>query len=305
MQAAWVRDLVADLRPKRRPARVLYAGAAFWLTSALIHLGVLGLDGWAWEGAVSFRKPLVFSLSFALLLVTVGWVLDRLPDRPRLAGAIAWTFLVSSSIEVGLIALQAWRGRASHFNAATDGDALIFAAMGAMAGVFSLCLVAVLVWWLVRPSGDRLVRLAVTAGLLVVMTGLGVGSWIIQLGTEYWETHMAVPDDVVYGAGGLAKFPHGVAFHGIQLFIVAAVLLRRSALAEVSRGRVLHLIVWSYVAIMVLASAQTITGNAPTDPTIWSAGLVLAVVGIVAGLARIGQAVLRTPRERAPSLTAA
>jgi hypothetical protein len=305
MLATLISDVVADLRPRRRPARVLYAGAAFWLTAALVHLGALALDGWAWSGAVSFRKPLVFSLSFGLLAATMGWILDRLPDRPRLAGTIAWTFLVSSSIEVGLIALQAWRGRASHFNAAEPGDELIFTVMGVMAGVFSLCLVALLVWWLVQPSGDRLVRLAVTAGLLVVMTGLGIGSWMIQLGTEYWETHMAAPDTVMYGAGGVAKFPHGVAFHGIQLFIVAAVLLRRCALAEVSRRRVLRLIVWSYATIMLFASAQTVTGHAPLDPTIWSAGIALAVVGIVAGFARTARALVHTDRDGIPSPTAA
>jgi hypothetical protein len=35
------------------------------------------------------------------------------PRPPRLAGTIAWTLLVSSTIEVGLITMQAWRGRAA------------------------------------------------------------------------------------------------------------------------------------------------------------------------------------------------
>lgn len=104
---ALARHLIQELRPMRRPARVLYLGAAFWMASALVHLVALGADGWAWSGAVSFRKPLIFSLSIALLMATMGWVLDRLPERPRLAGAIAWTFLVSSTVEVGLITVQA------------------------------------------------------------------------------------------------------------------------------------------------------------------------------------------------------
>ena len=99
MPATLVRNLAADLRPARRPARLLYAGAAAWLASGLVHLVVLAANGWAWSGAVSFRKPLTFSVSIALLLATIGWVLDRLPDRPRLAGTIAWTLLVSSTIE--------------------------------------------------------------------------------------------------------------------------------------------------------------------------------------------------------------
>jgi hypothetical protein len=300
MPATLVRDLVADLRPARRPARVLYAGAAFWLVSGLVHLGVLAADGWAWSGAVSFRKPLVFSISVGLLLATVGWVLDRLPDRPRLAGSLAWTLLVSSTVEVGLITMQAWRGRASHFNTLATGDALVFAAMGIMVAVMSLCLVAVLVWTLVEPPRDRLVRLAVLAGMALVVSGLGIGQWIVQLGNDFVETHRAVPDTVLYGRHGVAKFPHAVAFHGIQVFIVAAVALRRGALAEAAQRRTLRLVVWSYVAAMVLASAQTVTGHAPLDPSPWSLGLALALATMTAALVRIGRA-LPAGRDRSRS----
>jgi hypothetical protein len=290
MFATLARGLAADLRPTRRPARLLYAGAAAWLASGLAHLVVLAAGGWAWSGAVSFRKPLTFSVSIALLLATVGWVLDRLPDRPRLAGTIAWTLLVSSTVEVGLITMQAWRGRASHFNSLAAGDAAVFAAMGIMVGVMSLCLVAVLVWSLVRPPADRLVRIAVIGGLLLIMSGLGIGQWIVQLGNQFVEARGAVPDTVVYGERGVAKFPHAVAFHGIQAFIVAAVLLRRGALAEAARRRVLRLLVWSYAAVLLFASAQTVTGRAPLDPSVWSVGLVLALAAFAAGFVRIGRA---------------
>jgi hypothetical protein len=301
MPATLARTLVADLRPARRPARVLYAGAAFWLASGLVHLGVLAANGWAWSGAVSFRKPLVFSVSIGLLLATVGWVLDRLPDRPRLAGTLAWTLLGSSTLEVGLITMQAWRGRASHFNTLTSGDALIFAAMGILVGVMSLCLVAVLAWSLVRPPADRLVRLAVVGGMALVATGLGIGQWMVQLGNDFVEAHGAVPGTVLVGQHGVAKFPHAVAFHGIQLFILAAVLLRRADLAEATRRRVLRLIVWSYAAMLVLASAQTVTGRAPLDPSVWSLGLACALAAMAAGFARIGWAVLAPGRDRSRS----
>jgi hypothetical protein len=300
-----VRDLVADLRPIRRPARVLFTGAVAWLVVGLLHVGVLAADGWAWSGAVSFRKPLVFSVSIALLLAATGWVLDRLPDRPRLAGTIAWTLLVSSTVEVGLITLQAWRGRASHFNTFEAGDAATFTAMGVMVGVMSLCLVAVLVWSLVEPPGDRLVRIAVIGGLVLITSGLGIGQWIVQLGNDFVETRMAVPETVGYGERGVAKFPHAVAFHGIQAFIAAAVLLRHGTLAQAARRRVLRLVVWSYTAVLVFASAQTVMGHAPLDPTIWSAGLAASLVAIVVGFARIGQALGAADREQSPSTTLA
>ena len=308
MPATLVRNLIADLRPVRRPARVLYAGAAAWLVSGLVHLVVLAANGWAWSGAVSFRKPLTFSVSIALLLATIGWVLDRLPDRPRLAGTIAWTLLASSTVEVGLITMQAWRGRASHFNTLAAGDAVVFAAMGIMVAVMSLCLVAVLVWSLARPPRDRLVRLAVLGGLALIVTGLGLGQWVIELGNDFVETHRAVPDTVVYGQRGVAKFPHAVALHGIQLFVLAAVLARRSGLSEAARRRAVRLVAWSYAAVLVFACAQTISGNGPLDPTVWNAGLAASLAGIAAGFLGIGRALRATgaaTEEQFPSMTAA
>jgi hypothetical protein len=305
MPATLVRSLAADLRPTRRPARLLFAGAAAWLASGLVHLVVLAANGWAWSGAVSFRKPLTFSVSIALLLATIGWVLDRLPDRPRLAGTIAWALLVSSTIEVGLITMQAWRGRASHFNTQAAGDAAVFVAMAAMVAVMSLCLVTVLVWSLARPPRDRLARLAVIGGLVLIVLGLGFGQWIVELGNDFVEAHRAVPDTVVYGERGVAKFPHAVALHGIQLFILAAVLARRGHLAEATRRRAVRLVVWSYAAVLVFASAQTITGNAPLDPTVWSAGLAASLIGIAAGFLRIGLGLDGAHGEQSPSMTVA
>lgn len=282
-----IANIVSDLRPIRRPARVLYAGAGLFLLSAVVHLGALILDGWQWSGAVSFRKPLVFSLSVGLLLGTVGWVLDRLPDRPRLAATLAWSFLISSVIEVGLIAMQTWRGRASHFNVLSGGDAAVFAAMGAAVGVMSLCLIGVLVWSAIEKPSDGPIRLAVIGGLVLVAGGLGFGQWLIQLGNEFVTANQAVPDTVTYGEQGVAKFPHAVAFHGIQVFIVSAVLLGRSRLPTLGRRRLMRLIFWSYTGILVFASAQTLAGQAPLDVSIWSIGLAASLVGVGLGLTRI------------------
>lgn len=282
-----IATIISDLRPVRRSARVLYAGAVFWLLSAAVHLGAMALDDWQWSGAVSFRKPFVFSLSVGLLLATIGWVLDRLPDRPRLAGTLAWVFLIFSTIEVGLITMQTWRGRASHFNVFESGDAVVFAAMGASIGVMSLCLIGALVWSAIERPSDRLVRLAVIGGLALVATGLGIGQWIIELGNDFVAANQQVPDTVVYGEEGVAKFPHAVAFHGIQVFILSAVMLNRGRLPDPARRRLMRLVFWSYTAILVFASAQTVAGRAPLAASVWILGLVASVAGVGYGLVRI------------------
>lgn len=280
-------EIIDDLRPIRRPARVLYVGTAFWLFSAVIHLGVLALDGWQWSGPVSFRKPLVFSLSMGLLLATVGWVLDRLPDRPRLAGMLAWTFVISSSLEVGLITMQTWRGRASHFNVLEAGDALIFAAMGVTVGIMSLCLIGVLIWSIVERPADQLVRLAVIGGLALVMTGLGIGQWLVDLGNDYVAFNEEIPDTVLNGEEGVVKFPHAVAFHGIQVLILSAVMLNRGRYEASVRRRLMRLVFWSYTGVLVFATAQTIAGKAPVSLSLWGVGMALSLAGVLYGLARI------------------
>lgn len=291
-------DIVDDLRPIRRPAKILYFGAGFWLLSAAIHLGALALDGWQWSGSISFRKPLVFSLSIGLLLATVGWVLDRLPDRPRLAGTLAWILLVSSTIEVALIAMQTWRGRASHFNVAEAGDAMIFILMGVVIGVVSLCLVGVLVWSVIQRPSDPLVRLAVIGGLALVATGLGIGQWIVELGNDFVASNQVVPDTVTYGENGVVKFPHAIAFHGIQVFILSAVMLNRGRLGERVRRRLMHLVFWSYTAMLAFASAQTIAGQAPAELSLWSLGLAVSVAGVVYGLVRIVRGLVSASDDR-------
>src|SRR4029453_2686267 len=207
--------------------------------------------------------------------------------------------------EVSLITMQAWRGRASHFNTLAAADAAVFIAMAVMVVVMSLCLAAVVVWPLAPPPRDRLVRLAVIGGLVLIVTGLGFGQWIIELGNDFVETHRAVPDTVMYGERGVAKFPPAIALPGIQLFTLAAVLARRSALSEATRRRAVRLVVWSYAAVLVFASAQTITGNGPFDATVWGAGLAASLAGIVAGFLRIGRGLGASSAEQSPSMTVA
>jgi hypothetical protein len=112
----------------------------------------------------------------------------------------------------------------------------------------------------------------------------------------------------MYGQRGVAKFPHAVALHGLQLFVLAAVLARRSRLTEAARRRSVRLVVWSYAAVLVFASAQTITGNGPIDATVWGAGLAASLAGIAAGFLGIGRglgAAGAATAEQSPSMTAA
>jgi hypothetical protein len=295
--------VVERLRPRRGPSRLLGRFALFWLASALLHMGVWAVDGGAWSGAISWRKPIVFSLSIGLLLWAFGWLLDQLPHRRRLAWSLAAILAISSTAENGLIITQTWRGEASHFNTFEATNGAIFAAMGAMVAVMSVTIVAGFVWSLIERPSDPIVRSALYWGFALVIAGLGIGQWIISLGNAYVEQFSQVPSTVTYGDAGVVKFPHAIAFHGVQLFMVAAASLSATAGAHRQRARTLmRLVVASYLGVFAFSAVQTGSGRAPADVMAGtSALLVLSTAVLVAALGVIAWSTLRLTMRPLPA----
>ncbi len=285
-------DFISQLRLTKTSSRRLGVAGAILGVSALVHLIVLLVDGGTWEGAVSFRKPITFGISVGLLLWTCGWIMDRLPDRPRLERVLAVTLIASGLVEVALITVQAWRGVPSHFNVFTPGDSTVFSLMGASIGIFSIGLAVLFLWSILQRPSDGPTRLAVLAGMALVMTGLGIGPWIIELGMEMTERLGVVPDTVLAGAAGVAKFPHAMALHGIQLFIGVAIVGRSWGLSDGGRIRAMRLVVAGYSSLVAWAIVHTNAGRAPADLTGLETGLLVlgsALVVFAAGILIAGR----------------
>jgi len=278
-------SLRSELKLRKPASRWLGRAGAVFGTAAVVHIAVLLIQGGSWAGAVSFRKPITFSISFALLLWTCGWIFDRLPRRPRLEGMLATVLIGSGLIEVGLITMQAWRGVASHFNYATPGDAAIFNAMAVAVGVFSVGLAALAVWALIQRPIQPSTRLAVLAGMGLLMTGLGLGAWVIALGLEMVERLGAAPDTVLAGEAGVAKFPHAMALHGLQVFIGASVIARAIGLSARDQLRTTRLVVWGYTSLVAWSIVHTNAGRAPADLSGVESTLGLIGAALLAGAA--------------------
>jgi hypothetical protein len=278
-----MQSLLTALKPEKTASRRLGVAAMLLGVSAAVHLGVLVSTGGDWGGAVSFRKPITFGISVGLLLWTCGWVMDRLPSRKRMESVLAATLIGSGLIEVGLITVQAWRGVPSHFNFTTTTDSIIVSAMGASIAVFSLALVALTIWAVVRRPSDRSTRLAVLAGMALVITGLGLGQWVIGLGVEMAEQLGHAPETVLAGEAGVAKFPHAMALHGIQLFIGASVVARLGRLSERHRLNAVRMNVGGYLAIVAWSIVHTNAGRAPFDLSGVEGGLLLTGTALLVG----------------------
>jgi hypothetical protein len=189
---------------KYRSQHTLIIAAALLLTSALFHIAVWWLAGMpSLDGPVSWRKPITFGLSTGVLFLSLAWILGLLPDHPRRARQARW-FTVLLIAEVALIAMQQWRGVASHFNDATRFDAAVFSAMGVLIMIASGIIA---IWtWAVLTTPLATTR-AQAWGARIGMLMLNVGNLI---GGVMAATHTT---DI--------KPLHGLALHVIQALPVA------------------------------------------------------------------------------------
>lgn len=266
-------------------SRVLRVVGAALLLSGLLHLGVFWLDGSAWAGPISFRKPVLFGVSGGLMALSLAWVLDALKGRTR-RSAMLWSgFIV---VEVALITVQAWRRQWSHFNLATTLDLAIFSIMGAL--IIAAWLITL--WWtrlvLRSDAMEPSTRAAVLGGLALLHLASVFGVFMSVRGSMVVATGGPHPE--LFGAAGSMHLPHAIAIHGLQVMHAAWWLSRSSRLVSV---RALWSATVGVFFFFLGAVLQLVLGRAPVDLAPGSA--VLLALG-VAAFAPLGVALMRPPR---------
>ena len=282
-----MRDLVADLVRTGRfvPAtafqRFGYACGALLVLSGVVHGGVYLVDGGAWTGPLSWRKPTVFGLSFGITLLTVTWLLGFL--RPgRLAGwLVVGIFSIASLGEVFLISMQTWRGVPSHFNNTTAFDEAVFSTMGKLVLVVGVMTAVVTVWAFLRIDAPASLALAIRLGLVLMLVSQGVG---VQMIAEGGNT---------FGSQGALKVPHAVTLHAVQVLPALALVLLVSDTPERRRVRIVGLGAVGYAVLIASTMVQTYAGRAPLDLTVATSALAavgLALLVASAALALLGLA---------------
>jgi hypothetical protein len=208
--------------------------------SGLFHLGVQVVDGGAWAGPVSWRKPVVFGLSLGLLNLTLAWILGAFSLGVRSAWAIVAALGVGSVAETFLISLQRWRGVASHFNDATSFDGAVWMAMGMMIALVVVATSVLLIRSLGPLNTTPSRAMAIRAGLALLLVGYVVGGFMMLAGPA--------------GARALAS-THAMALHGIQVLLLADVLVGRIWRSPSSRVRAMAMMSMTWTALVVASLA--------------------------------------------------
>ena len=227
----------------------LFGVGAILLASAVFHTSVFLVKGTSWEGYVSWRKPIVFAISFAITNLTVAWVFRSLPRARRKGWLLALTFGLTAIGEVGLITLQQWRGVPAHFNAVTSFDLGVVIAMGVLFVPLLLSLLGIAIWsWISLPRGTNL-TFGVRMGMAFLIMGQVVGLIMLFRGMAL----LRVNDGNVaalYPAMNAYKIPHAIFLHAVQALFVIGALADR-ALASNKTGK--WVVIFASLSILTAA----------------------------------------------------
>ncbi|MEU4246264.1 hypothetical protein AB0F15_02525 [Amycolatopsis sp. NPDC026612] len=268
----------------RRAERIAYAVGAALFVSGVAHALVLLATGGSWLGPLSMRKAVTFGLSFGLTLASVAWATSFLTIRPRLRTALLGAFTAASVTEVVLVSMQAWRGVPSHFDFETPFDTAVSMTLAAGGAVIILTVIGFTATALVEPGPDApSLRLAVRAGLVVLLVALATGA--VMIGRGVVAARGGDPQ-LAYTTAGSLKPLHAVAMHAILVLPALAWILRSTRYPEPRRLLVVRIAVAADAVLTAVIGVESFTG---IDPP--AAPLPLLALSALAAAALAGTAI--------------
>jgi hypothetical protein len=267
-----------------------YQRLGYLVGSALILVGAGHLIAWllvggAWAGPISFRKPTTFGVSFGLTTITLAWVAGQLRISERTGWLLLGPLAAADTYEVVWVAVQRWRGVASHFNFDTGLDTWLFLAGGVAIAVTVMVIVVLAVLAFTAMQALPSMALAIRAGLLILLVAQAVGGWMIQHGVGP-ASDGATTGLTTFGPAGVMKVPHAVGIHAIQVLPALAWLLSFAAIDERQRLLLVRAATLGYLALVAVSLAQTVAGVAP-----WQVGVATAAIWLL-GVLLVGSAFL-------------
>lgn len=252
----------------RRDPRLSQAGWMF-IGLAMIFLVGAMVDDRELLGVNLWLKPLKFSLSIAVFLWTMGWVLSELRLNYKQRMIIGMMLIMFMMIEIMAIGGQSLREETSHFNFSSSLNATIFYIMGIAIALNTMIVGLMLVLFFKKklalaPSYLWGIRL----GLFFLVLGSIQGGYIVQ-----YMSHTVGAAD---GGTGLAflnwstqhgdlRVAHFMGLHGAQVMIALGYWLSQKEKPGQSRAWVIALVATLYFLVTVGLFWQAFQGKSITS----------------------------------------
>jgi hypothetical protein len=275
---AAVQDWWAAARGYQRLAYLVGAGL---IVVGLAHAALWALAGGSATGALSWRKPTTFGISFGLTTVTLAWVGTWLPVRPAIGWVAAGLLCAATTYEVAWVTVQHARGLPAHFNDTTPLDERLFIAGAVMVAIAIGVIAAMTLAAFLHTTAPAPMALAIRAGLVGLLAAQALGVWMLGHGLALLD---ADADPVTqsmstFGAAGSMKFAHAVPMHAIQVLAMLAWWLSRSGLAQRRQTQLVAVAVVGYGGLVGVALLRTSAGLGPVALLdAWTLGYLLAAV---------------------------
>ena len=281
-------------------------------------LAGLGLDQRLITGAPAWLKPAKFAASIAIYTTTLAWIFSLLPAWKRTRAVVGWTTAVLLTLEIVIIAVQAWRGTSSHFNISTPLNIALFAIMGTaiLAQTLSVVAVAIALWR--QRLDDEALGGALRFGIVISILGASVGGLMTQPTSAQLEAArhsrimvagahtVGAPDGGpgLPGTGwstdhGDLRVPHFIGLHALQALPLVAVLLGRR-IEHRRRVRLVFVAAASYLTLFGLLLAQALRGVSIVAPDTTSSFLLVSWA-VTTALAAVAVEPFRSSDRMSPS----
>ena len=222
----------------KKESPILYGIVVIHLVMAIGSLIGLLVDDRMLMGVNVWLKPLKFSISGGIYILTVGYLITLYPFSKRkqniIRNIVSWTLLV----EIGIIVMQGGRGVLSHYNRSNLLDGLLFAAMGILIAINVLVMVFFIIETIrLKLKTPRSVQIAILMGWIIIVLGSWVGNQMIS----QMAHNIGVPD----GGPGLPlvnwstvagdlRVAHFFGLHGLQIIPLFAFFLTKNWKAKPS-----------------------------------------------------------------------
>ncbi|GAA4278701.1 hypothetical protein [Aquimarina mytili] len=213
----------------KKESPILYGIVIIHLILAVVCIVGLFIDDRTLVGVNVWIKPLKFSISGAIYILTVGYLITLYPYSKKkkniLNAIVSWTLF----IEIGIIVLQASRGVKSHYNSSSLFDGLLFAAMGILIAINVIIMILFIFDTIrLKLNTNKSIQWAILLGWIIIV----VGSWVGGQMINQLSHNVGTPDGgnglplVNWSTvGGDLRIAHFFGLHGIQIIPLFALML--------------------------------------------------------------------------------
>ncbi|MGV8969251.1 MAG: hypothetical protein ACOH1J_02255 [Microbacteriaceae bacterium] len=269
---------------------LLRLAIAMAVLAAISAVGIV-VDSREVTGVNLWLKPLKFALSIGIYSVTLSWLIGQLRRMRRFASIAGTVSVAGLLIEIVIIVGFAIAGDTSHFNVSTPFHTTMWSVMAVSIIMVWTMTLLVSIALFRNPLGDRARTLAIRAGAIIGLVGMGVAFFMTSPTAGQLDSFDGIAGAHTVGlpdggpglpllgwsteAGDL-RIPHFIGMHALQLIPLAAILIDYLArkVATLHDVHVRHGLVWvvsaSYSAALILLTVQALRGQSIVAPDAWT-----------------------------------